>query len=370
LVDKGNIEVAKPGDNKKEHVINQSNVINERAQHAKVGDYSDYSDDEINLIDLVGILVKRKVLFLSVILMVTFIGVFYALNKPVIYSYFVSVEIGKAFSERKPLKNVGILLSKINESYIPKESKKFLDKYSAQKVMPSVTASLKSGTNLIFLESKDVLENQSINFEFINALVDAIVAGQKKMLSVYVKELELSMEKVNNAVRGLKDKGLLLKSQKTRLKDKESFLKKKIALIESSLTESKATRKIAANNTSTESKVWALLMIDNYLQASQERLSALEGQLSIDLKDESESLENKIAENIRLQFEQSSELDLIQLKLDKLFGARALSEPMKSISPVGKSNPFVILLSLVAGVFVSIVMVMIAEFASKVRDQA
>jgi len=359
--------VAKPDDNKKEHVINQSNVIDGRAQYVRVGDYS---DNEISLMDLVDMLVKRKVLFLSVILMVAFIGVFYALNKPVIYSYFVSVEIGKEFSKGRPLENVGILLNKINGSYIPKESKKFLDKYSTQKVMLSVTASRKNGTDLVFIESKDVLENQSINFEFINNLVDVIVADHQEISTIYRKELELSKAQISNTVKSLKDEEQLLMSRKIRLKDKESFLKKRQLLIEKSLAESKAKRQVVTKKSNTEIKAWSLLMIDNDLRTSRERLLSLEEQLNIGLKEENESLENKIAENIRFQFEQGSKLDIIQLKLDELLDTRALSEPMKSISPVGKSKTFFIVLFLVAGVFVSIVMVMIAEFASKVRNKA
>jgi len=110
-------------------------------------------------------------------------------------------------------------------------------------------------------------------------------------------------------------------------------------------------------------------MIDNDLRASQERLSALEEQLNIGLKDEGDKLENKIADNLRAQLELVDRLNRVQLTLDNLLETRALYEPSKPIDQVGKSKAFIKSTFLARGVLPAIFVVFIAEFAAKVREQ-
>jgi Chain length determinant protein len=357
--------MTKPEENKTVHVINRSDEINKEVRYVSV---DDFRENEISLIDVVKVFVRRKKLFLGAILLVSFLGFIYAFSKPVVYGYFVSVEIGQ--SGGGMIEDAKTLLNKINKNYIPINSSQFLKSHPDNKSVPLVTASNDKESKMIFLESKGVLDDQEIHFEFINSLVHYIVADHQKVSTVHRKEFELSSGQINNVIKRLKDEENLLISQKSRMKDKESFLRKRVLMIQKSLAESEKTRSIAAKNTNTEGKSWALLTINNDLRASRERLSSLEEQLNIGLKEQNEKLDNSISQNIRAQSEQVGQLSKIQLKLDSLLETRALSQPLKSIKPVSKSKSFIILLSIVIGVFIAIFAVMIVEFASKVREQS
>ena len=222
--------MTKPEENNKVHAISRADEIDEGVRYIRM---SDVRDDEISLIDLVNVFVKRKMLFLSVMMLVTFLGLLYALSKPVVYSYFVSVEIGR--SGGGLVESVDTLFNKINKHYIPVNTNKFMEQYSDKRGLPSIMVSKEKESNMIFLETKGMLDDQSIHFEFINSLVNDIISDHQRLSSVYRKELELSSEQVNNAIKRLKDEEQLLISQKARMKDKESFLRKRILLIQKSL---------------------------------------------------------------------------------------------------------------------------------------
>jgi len=356
----------------KEHSINQSEVIDQRVRYVRV---DDFRDDEISLKDLVCVFIKWKSLFLTVVLLVTLLGVGYSFNKPVLYVYSVSVEIGNRLIEEN-LENKGrlllvedaaTLLNKVNKLYIPTESQRMLSKYTDKISIPSVTAAKTKKGNIVTLESKGTLENEAVNIEFLNALVNRIILDHQIISTVYRKALEPSSVKANNALQSLNDDNGFLLAKQARLKDKELSIKKRIGQIKKYLSESEVLKRAADKIANKGEKALASISINNNLQAVRDRLFSLEQQLNFELKEEKEYLENTIAENVRSQFEQQAILNVI--KMNSLQVTRALSEPIRSINPVGISKGVIILLPIMVAVFAAVFMVMIVEFISKFREQ-
>lgn len=357
----------KPEVGNKVHVIDSNEAMSAEGRYVRI---DDYRDDEISLFDVAKVFIRQKHIFLAVFLLVSMAGVLYSYLKPEVFGYFLSIEIGRGVSGEGIPEDAAALLNKINRHYIPLVSNNFRQKYNNQKSIPDIEAIVAKNSNMVFLESKDVLENESTNFEFINTLVDLIVTDHQKISAVYRKELGLTINQIDNSIKRLIDENTMLVQKKNRLKNKQTYLKKRILMIEKSLTESEKTRQIAAKNTHTEGKAWALLTIDNDLRASRDRLATLEEQLNIGSIEESEKIDSQIAENIRAQSEQKGEMDKVQLKLGNLLETRALAEPMRTLGAVGKSKQAIVLIFLIIGFCSAIFAVFIAEFISKVREQA
>lgn len=372
-------------------------------------------DDEISLIDLWLVLARRKWIILLVMSVSVLLALFYVMNKPDVYRYFASLEIGAMPNgdERVFLEQPQSVLAKLEQSYIPE----VLSKYTSEGGDYKIEASLGKGTHIITVEGKATEDEGDLYQQMITEIISKIYLDHQRISGLHKKEIDLAKSRAQNQLTELKDNAVLLlsqekitksraqnqlmelkdneallQSQQKRIEKKVQLLQQHIADIKRSLENAEQTRQQAAKNVTTEGKALALLMMDNDIRSRADRLAGLEEELTISINNERELLGNQLLENKRKQNEVLEQLDKLDIQqtnlimenkrkqtetleqLDKLdiqqanlLETRALSSPMQSFKPVGTSKMVILAAALFAGLFLGVFAAFFAEFLHKVR---
>ena len=374
------------------------------------------NDDEVSLIDLWLVLARRKWIIVLVMLLSVLLALFYAMSKPDVYRYFASIEIGVMVhgDERGFLEQPESVLAKLKKSYVPE----VLSQYDTEDTAYEIEASLDKGTHIITVQAEGAEDEAALYQQMITEIIRKIHQDHRRISGLHKKEIDLAKSRTQNQLTELKDKAVLLlsqekitksrvqnqltslkdaaallQSQEKRIDEKEQLLKQRITDIKRSLENAEATRQLAAKNVTTEGKALALLMMDNDIRSRADRLAGLEEELAISINNEREVIANRLLENRRKQTEVLEQLDKLEIQqanlimenrrkqteaveqLDKLeiqqanlLETRALSSPMQSLKPVGKSKKLILAVALFAGLFLGIFAAFFAEFLSRVRE--
>lgn len=328
--------------------------------------------DEINLFDLWLVIEKRRYIFYVVFIVCVLLGLSYAFVKPDKYEFSTSIEIGTKIQGAGyvSIESPVSVLDKIKKVYIPLAISKYINGNSGTDYIPNVSADLGKGSSIVNIKIKAADDHQAVSFLLLEEIADSIRKDHQRMFLVERKEIELVRNKINNQISKLKEEGELLKAQNIRLKEKSKLIEKQIKNIKKLISDSEPAKKEAMRRADTEGQALAIMMIDNDLRQANQILAKLQEGLYITIEDEKDMLVNKMAENIRLQSEQQDQLSKIETQLVNMLETRAIVKPMKSIKPVGQSKKLIVLLSVFAGLFISLFVMFGFEFIEKARNYA
>ena len=136
-----------------------------------------YNDDEISLVDLIVVLLKRKWIVLSVLALCLIGASIFAVarEKPDQYKYSSSLEIGSFLSEGQivSIDSAINLSAKIEEVYAPQIQAQSTDNVGVAVRTPK-------GSNLVIIESSGAADQQKIVREAHNKLVTMIQDEQSR----------------------------------------------------------------------------------------------------------------------------------------------------------------------------------------------
>ncbi len=328
-------------------------------------------EDEIDLLDIWLVIVKRRFLLLFVLLVCVLAGVFYALTAPLVYTWSTALEIGMGDYDKtgilKPVEAPSSVLAKLQQSYIPLETKKMIDATPGLVSLAQVSAKLDKNSNIIFLDIKGAEENRQLYTDLLNAVVAKISLDHTRISSLKRKDLELSLERIKNKIASLKGHEQLLISQNKRVDKKQALIESRIAETRTLLKLSAETRQKITMDPPTETGALFLMRIDSEIRAHRDLLASLEEQQQIKLENMRETLKMKLSENRQQQLEKKVSLERVNIQLDNLLETRAIIEPIRSLDPVGAGKKIILAVSLVAGLFLAVLVVFLAEFFEKAR---
>jgi len=330
------------------------------------------NDDEISLIDLWLVLVRRRLLFLGLVLLAVLAGISLALILPEKFNYSTAIEIGGiSYSNNGKLVYIEVpssVLAKINQSYIPFVTKTYLEKYPEFEGVPVVKAKLEKNSGIIFLEVKGAEKHKNTYIDLLNSIVETVKLDHTRISSLKVKDLDLSKNQIKNEIVKIKNQEQLLLSQIKRLDKKAVLLLGRIKETRKQLKESMAMKKNAALESQTAGKALALMLVDTELRASRDGLADLEDQLQITLENDRDEMLNVLAENQQQQTEKAMMLEKLDVESSNLLQTRAITAPIQSIKPVGVGK-LIVVIALLGGLFLALFGVFFAEFISKARKQ-
>ncbi|VAW63680.1 hypothetical protein MNBD_GAMMA11-1481 [hydrothermal vent metagenome] len=230
---------------------------------------------------------------------------------------------------------------------------------------------------------------------------------------------ETKIQARENKLEYLKDTSRYLATELKRLDQLDELLKQQISGLSGDIEQALKNRKGSAEGVDSPSMAMTALLLNNQLQNDRARLSGLQERLYITQKKQREQLMNDIRKNNRAtEYEKIllrdlkntlSKLDIndgnsllklnltiskeeasvekfkmvrqqqierqqraienIRLKLNGLKATRALSEPLKSIKPVGPGKKLIVAVALVLGVFIAVFAAFGREFMLKVKQK-
>jgi len=325
------------------------------------------AEDEISLVDLWLVLVKRKNVFFFIFLISLVAGLLYAFFKPLTYEFSTSIEIGLR-SESVTIEPAQSVLAKLQEAYIPLVLASYNADSSAKTKITDIKSSVAKGSDIIRLSIVGDESNEEIYKSVLNEVVEKITIDHKRVSSLVKNDLLLGIKKQENISSKLVNEFVLMQSQMKRLDKKEQLLNKRIEKLSGFIGSNEKLRLNASKSKNDQNTTLVLMMLDNELRSGRELLAELEDQSYLSLANEREVLRNQMSVNEKKQLENEQIVDKDKAQLANMLETRAIVEPLKSQKPVGMSNKLILILFLVVGFMVSLIAVFIIEFLEKVKS--
>lgn len=185
--------------------MNTKNNSSKKLKPIYTHDLHASKSDEINFIDITIMLIKHKLMIAIILVINIIIGVIFTLQKPTIYTYSTSIEIGSQIinGTTTPLESAETLLAKLNYSFIPqvindqhppatKEKKK--GSYNIEPVIPK-------NSMIIVLTAKVKNEQENTIINILNSITKKTIQDHKRIFQSVKINLKT---KLNQAITDLK----------------------------------------------------------------------------------------------------------------------------------------------------------------------
>jgi hypothetical protein len=330
-----------------------------------------YYEDEISLIDLWLVLVRRKKLIISIFSVVVVLGLVFAFVTPKKYGYSTSIEIGSRIIKDsvQPIESPQTLLAKIQESYVPYVQHQYRENNEEDKGIYGITARVPKGSQLIILESKGVETSGVIYKDLQQHVVNEVQNDHKRIIEVIRKELEIARNEAVNKLEELKDHANLLLAREKRLGDIAKLVTKQIEEAKQDLAAAENSRKRSIKEATNEAKAMTLLMLDSGIKNQRERVANLEERLIVEIAEDQDNLLKQMSGNKRQQQNQLAKIARVDAQLNNLVETRALLSPMQSMEPIGLAKRVILAIAMVLGFIFAIMAAFISEFLQKARQQ-
>lgn len=328
------------------------------------------SEDEISLIDLWLILVKRKKIFFYFTIISLVVGLFFSFSRPAIYEYSTSIEVGTRPTGGRGevvIEPVQTTLAKLEEGYIPLILASYNDNSTDQTKAIDIKATAAEGSGIIRLSATGAVRDEGIYVRLLSNVVEKIKADHQRVSSLIENNLQLAVKKQENINSQLINEFLLMQSQMKRLDKKELLLNKRIDNLSEFVKSNEKLRQSASKSKGDQGATLTLMMLDNELRSNRELLANLESQSYLSLANEREVLRNKMSINEKNQLENKQVIEGYKAQLANLLETRAIVKPLKSSNFIGTSKKLILTMSLLVGFMGSLIAVFVIEFLEKVK---
>jgi capsular polysaccharide biosynthesis protein len=324
-------------------------------------------ENEISLVDLCLIMVKHKIVFLSVLALALVVGMTIAVFRSFEYSYVTIIEIG-SFDNGNLYEAPKAVQVKIQDVYLPSALQSQANERQDGKNI-ELMVQIPAKTDLIKLRSKGSIDHQEAHFAVHNVTVRQLLEDHGRIFEDQRQNLRLKLELGRNELASMHDSVAVLEARFKRLDDKALLITKEVANLQDLIAKAEKNRERSINEADDEAKAMALLMISNEIQSYRTRLSRLEERLKYVLPNERDELVNQLAKERRDQLTKGLEIKRLQSRLDGLRQTRMVAPTMQSQLPTGRGSRAVLLISALLGLLGAIVSVFLVEFLKKISNR-
>ena len=378
-------------------------------------------NDEIELIDLLRVLFKRKIMISAITLLITVLSIAVCFILPQKFDVTTMLQIGQIVSvggsQGVPavIEAPSSLKLKIEDVYLPLAKKK-MALLADDKVISGATLVVKvpKGSNLLVLHSKATVAGRGQVDQLHNLVIAQIVADHKGkiqgvtlqneavlaqgnlqletltnplLLSLIKQRAQTAIDTAQNELLTLNEARFVLQQRYQNLEKRKKLLASQVAQLKESLRGALANRMTAAQGLSSESAALTLLMLDDQIEKDRTRLVAMQDRLLFQLEESAKKLEGQLADNLRkitlkknkvaeLQDNMTQQLlnathaqKVQEQKIVKLTGEIAQSqntEPLAvglfSASPVSPKKPLIVALGFMLGLMGSVMLAFLLEY--------
>jgi len=323
-------------------------------------------DDEISLIDLFRVLIKRRRTVYTVFTLIVLMGAFAAFSMKKQYQYSATIEIGSGKTGLIELPST--VLAKIQNAYNLIAQTDYHKTHPKDRQTYNINARIPKDSTVIVLDAKGSLGKENTYVQIMNDIIKRVVTDHNQLLDILRKEYQLVIEKKQNAIASLERQFSVLQDQEKRLEDNKRLIAKQIEQTQKAIKDDRLNRAKASQRVKDEARAMTLLMIDNSMQQDQNRLDQLEEKLTISLADQKDNIETSKDNAQRKISEVKMELAKEQFELKNLRATRALVSPLRSITSVSLGKIKILMLIMVVGALVALIAAFLHEFISKARD--
>ncbi len=305
-----------------------------------------YVDDEISLIDMALVLMRRKWLIAGVFIVCAGFGLSYALltlGEPA-YRYTTVVELAR-MDDGKPVESTKSAQALLAETFVPMLRDELRKGYEdPAKRPPKANISIPDGSERLLQIAS---EGEVNDYEDISFLHSGLVGKLKKELdkAVLTQKENIEFEK-RNIIAEIK-----------RLDMERERLIERVENAQSRLETGRSLLEQAPREATDEVRAMILLTIQSQIEEAHNQLVSLEDQLYNMIPDKLDSLNLELGKlNNRLESTITTQVRMLMRQSDNPVG--------------GTSKKLILALSLVLGGMLGIFGAFFAEFSSKVWDAA
>jgi uncharacterized protein involved in exopolysaccharide biosynthesis len=322
--------------------------------------------DEISLVDLVRMLLRRKLILNGVFIVGIAFTVTAILMHEQQYLYAASIEIGNvsgSHGEKVPVETVNAAKARLEGSIIPAVLADYAKINSGTKP-PVFTLNSPRNSPLLILQSKGLQTDAGA----IVSLENSILAKLKdEQAALY--ELD-KMRVVNELV------------------DKDHQLEEQIALQKSLIAAQERTSKLFVMRTNQlkdakvrlnaliasrnklgqgDTALLARLLADAEIEKTQRMVLDLERDVSLELPAMKDNLVRQLSTSKRHQGDIEAAVVNVKMKLENIQETRFINEPGLSPAPTGVSKKAILAVGILLSVLLAIMVVFVAEFITRAR---
>jgi len=296
-------------------------------------------EDEVNLIDIVKTLIKRKKIVLYTLLFFLLAGLIQYFLIIERYNYSTKIRLAQintiqsevingikiiTSNDITPIEDINQIKVRLNNEYIPV----VVEKYSKEINLLQVSISINKKSNLITLSTQSEINNKkiaSVHQQVLQLLIDS----QLPLLKIVKNKLTMEMNKINNRL--------------SLLKDKEKIY-----------------------------KTIAKITLNNQLKEFQNEIMSLQNDLKLATLAEvliTAELEDIALKNKREIVQKKAVIEKLQQQLNDIQATEKIVDTRRSKTPVAIGKKKYLIVSVVIGLFLGLLGVFIAEFVQKIKEK-
>lgn len=323
-----------------------------------------YAEDEISLIDLVTVLVRRKKTIYWVFFIILILGIITAFLSPKKYSYSTTIEIGQRIEkgEVKLIDETETLLAKINNSYIPLALQAYYKANPEDEKIYKVEASIPKKSHIIILTSKGMGKEDVILKSLSEEVIKKVVLDHSRLINIIKKNYELQIKLIENNILSAEQQSGIYKADLLRVDKNVELIKNQIKSVNTLVNDGIVNRKKASRKVRSESSAMTLLMIDNEIQQNRNKLDKLQERLIVGMTNKKDVLNKKLSDTYREILAIKDKSELIKLEIENIRDTRALIIGLKSLEPINLSKQIILLLSIFMGGVIAAISAFLHEF--------
>lgn len=348
------------------------NERNEKHPYRKKPEYEYEYEDEIELMDYINVLWKRKwLIIIPTFILVVLAGVYSFLQTPVWRvealvqpsKFLIQTQSGQ-FEEvlATPPQQIA---SQINEgSYnqlIAAELNLDIRKF------PKLDAETIKGTELVKVSTKnhDVEQAKNILFTLFKHLKrkqDAKVDIEMENIESQIKSKELNKKRIEEEINLLKNKLNIVRQRRTEIEEALRETRKRVELLEKE--QNINLKKQNWNN----SEALGMLLYSNEIQQSLQYLNNLNESLS-QKRIEEENIKNRIEEKQSSIKQIENRINNLKEKKGRIEYTQLVKPPTSSLSPVAPNKKLNVAIAGVLGLFIFTLLAFFIEYIKKQKSR-
>ncbi|MQM37944.1 hypothetical protein KBTX_01948 [wastewater metagenome] len=333
------------------------------AQRSDGTDWSTYTDDEISLLDLWAVLIRRRVWLFGVTVVVLLAAVAYALSRVPVYEYRALVEIASQADGTTPIEKPSAVAARFNDIYIPQATSAWSEAHPEDPA-PKVKANAAGDADLVRLSG-----------EGTEARADAYTALMKDAVARLTKVHASVTERLRNRLRQQQSRAQRrlttarnsvdeLQARQKMLDEQAARLTREIEMQQQALGDLEAVRPgEIADSQDAVSAVRRLL--DNEIIFKRQRLDDLRTTLNTDLPRRRDDLDGRLDTARDDVASREEEVALLAEQLAAITGTRLAAPPRRSDSPQGPSSAVIVVLGAILGLMLGVFAAFGVEFVSR-----
>lgn len=322
-------------------------------------------DDEISLIDLWIILLRRKWVVAGALLLCVLLGLGWVLAKPPGFEYETTIQIGEVFSNGtlQPIEPVTSVLAKIQETYIPLARTRLLrgDALGAFKL----AARSPQGSTLIVVSGEGSPAQENTYLGLLQDVVQQIQADLSPRFKAARQVTERDRESTEARLQQLVAEAKLSQGQFERLDSWTQTVERRLQIVHSDLQTLRGQRNALLKHDSAETTDVRLIVLNGDIRTLQDTAADLQEQLGKWIPAQRDDILSRLKQNQVDQNTQQLHMQEIEARAAALQPTRAVLVPQRLPEPIGTGAVVILALTGVLGLVLGVFAAFFTEFLAR-----